>query len=289
MPHTSHKRKGLPRKRQEVQDDEGWTRITSSNTAPRASASNANTTGSEIVFTWCFNGKQVTKASGAALRPMKPLRGTTVQSMQEQYDKISTKWLESEMHHSLQDILTRRVLTEDNKITNCVIFGSGSLCGDAIHWLDRHESAYYQIAAFKSAVDTIEQVQGYRPQSYAQEPYYNDLDADLLAALGITAVTHPEGFKLLDSNSFAYSPAAELEVEYQIMSLDPRIWLHRSLDHLHTAAAEQVAQEYSDLVLKMTEHFKSHHESARLPDLPLKNFPFHGSVIWWHADHQDTS
>lgn len=209
--------------------------------------------------------------------------------MQEQYNKISTKWLESEMYQTLKDILTRRVLTEDNKITNCVIFGSGSLCGDAIQWLDRHESAYYQIAAFKGVIDIIEQVQGHRPRSYAQEPYYNDLDADLLAALGITAVTHPEGFKLLDSNSFAYSPAAELEVECQIMSLNPRIWLHRSLDHLQTAAAaEQATQEDSDLIVKMTDHFKSHHESARLPDLPLKNFPFHGSVIWWPAEHQDT-
>ncbi|KIV77115.1 hypothetical protein PV11_08943 [Exophiala sideris] len=292
MPHSSHKKKSLSKKRQEVLDEEGWTRITSSNTTSRAPAPNASTNGSESVFTWNFNGKQVTKTCGAAIRPMKPLQGTTLQSMQAHYTKVATKWLESEMYHSLKDVLTRRILASDSKIIKCVIFGSGSLCGDAIHWLDRHESAYYQIAAFKSVVDIIEQVQGQRPQSYAQEPYYNDLDTELLATLKSTAVTHPRGFELLDTNSFAYSPAAELEVEYQIMSLNPRIWLHRSLDHLHRntgSTGDKFTIEESDTNLKMTEHFIANHESARLPDLPLKNFPFHGSVIWWPTEQQDPS
>ncbi|KAI1622418.1 hypothetical protein EDD37DRAFT_473561 [Exophiala viscosa] len=291
MPHTSHKKRGLPKKRQEVLDDEGWTRVTSSHTTPRAPVPSTSADGSEIVFTWTFDGPQVTKTCGSAIRPMKPLPGTTLQSMQTQYTRIATRWLESEMYHSLKDILTRRILTSE-KMTKCVLFGSGSLCGDELHWLDRHESAYYQLAAFKSVVDIIKQAQGERPRCYAQEPYYNTLDTDLLATLEITAVTHPQGFELLDTGSFAYSPAAELEVEYQIMSLSPRIWLHRSLDHLHTkspSASDKFTKEESDLNLRMTEDFTTHHEHARLPDLPLKNFPFHGSVIWWPAEQQDPS
>lgn len=211
--------------------------------------------------------------------------GFTTTSMRAQFDKIETKWRQTDLCKAFKDVLAKRIAEAESKISHCILFGSGSLCGDEVHWIDRHESAYYQVAAFKTAIETIQQAQQQPIRAFAQEPSYNELDAALLASLHITKVDHPEGFNLLGEPSFAYSPAAEPEVELQIMFYDPPIWLHRSLDHLlrddKIRGDADFTTEEARINLEMTEIFKKKHESAELPAINLKNFPFHGSVIWW--------
>lgn len=279
MPHTSHKKKNAAKKRKEVVDEEGWTRITSSTSVARTVAQTPN--GVEGVgIKSRFN-----TAGTNSLRPMSPVKGTTPETIRAQFNGVQARWLETELCKALQEVLTA-VVRNGNKITRCVMFGSGSFCGDEVHWIDRHESAYNQLAAFKTAVDTISRVQGEPAHAYAQEPCYNDLDAGLLAGLDITKVDHPAGFELLapagTSSSFAYSPAAEPVVELEIMSHDPSLWLHRSLEHLTFPGERLTADD-----LEMTKRFKESHASQSLPELNLKNFPFHGSVIWWRQDDDD--
>ncbi|EHY60483.1 hypothetical protein HRR83_000242 [Exophiala dermatitidis] len=288
MPHTSRKKKVPHKKRQEVVDDDGWTRVTSTNTArPVTHHTNATTNGS-VVTSQHGNDGAVAGNGSVTSRPMKPAKGITVEAMRAQYDKVEAKWLESDLCRTLRDNLRRRIEeTPDadgrtQQISNCVIFGSGSFCGDELHWIDRHESAYYQIAAFKTMVDTIEQVQGRRPACYAQEPCYNDLDGEFLASVNVTRIDHPKGFELLDRNSVAYSPAAERNVELEIILHDPRIWLHRSLDHIRPSnrPVRDEGLAHQDPVGLFVET----HEFLQLPALDVKNFPFHGSMLWWRKD-----
>ncbi|KIX09503.1 uncharacterized protein Z518_00583 [Rhinocladiella mackenziei CBS 650.93] len=297
MPHTSHQKKSNHRKRKEVVDEEGWTRITSSSATCRganhpsiADQSNED----KAVFRWNIRDRTVTKFYRAAPRPMNPAQGSTLESMRAQYRKIEAKWRESDLCHSLQKVLTTRILNTHSQISTCVVIGSGSFCGDDVHWIDRHESAYYQMAAFQTAVETIEQVQGHGPHCYAQEPCYNDLDTELLRSLNTTKVDHPAGFELLQdrtqTSAFVYSPFAEPQVELQIMFHNPRIWLHRSLDHMHRedriAGDEEFTKDEAEVNLEMTDLFKRNHECAELPGLNVKNQPFHQSVIWWRKEDE---
>ncbi|EXJ91058.1 hypothetical protein A1O1_04165 [Capronia coronata CBS 617.96] len=283
MPHTSRKKKPVHKKRKEFVDEEGWTRITSTTSVigvPRKSTAVDSQTGG-------FHGRlevpNVLKPAGVTPRPMKPVKGTTVDTMRAQYNRIEANWLESDLCRSLKEILRRYLGGGRREISNCVVFGSGSFCGDEIHWVDRHESAYYQIAAFRTVADTIEQIQGHWPPCYAQEPFYNELDAAFLANMHITRVDHPQGFNLLDEASFVYSPAAEPEVELRILSHDPEIWLHRSLEHLFYSNGMTVEDGQDDTRIDrdMAQAFLKTQDFAQLPDFDLKNFPFHGSMLWW--------
>lgn len=301
MPHTSRKKRSAPNKRQEVVDDDGWTRITSShssNTAARlVVADTADPGASGMTFKWHVGDRSVVKGrEKEALQPMQPTPGTSLESMQAQYRRIEAKWLETALCGRLVEVLNERILNaEEENISLCVMFGSGSLCGDALHWVDRHESTYYQVAAFKSVVDAIARVQGgRRPRCLAQEPYYNTLDVAFLETLGVTVVNHPEGFDVLDGgrgSAFVYSPAAEQEVECQTMFYRPRIWLHRPLDHLLGTLGGSRGGEFSrdeaEINADMTEAFQNSHECAALPEVNLKNFPFHGSTIWWRRPAAD--
>jgi hypothetical protein len=371
MPHTSRSKKknnNAPiQKRKEVLDEDGWTRITSSSHRTTASRRTTSATwesqsaaGSDeprIVFTWGIDGddedvqkdRLVTKTIYASpSRPMSPAQGTILEKMEAQYKKIAAKFVETEYHAALRDVLVRIVggaqktakspssggaasadrMERTEKIETCVLYGSGSLSGDSVHWIDRHETAYYQVAAFKAAVEIITSAQGgHRPVCYAQEPDYNSADIGLLEMLGIKVVTHPEGFEALSqhgragakgkengdengsgsgksnakaggkggNSTFAYSPAAELEVEYQIMYHTPTIWLHRSLDHLAfrqsrplTSGNENFTKDEMEINMAMTDKFTQSRNYTKLPDVEhLKNFPFHGSVLWWSKDFED--
>ncbi|KAH0846060.1 hypothetical protein FOPE_12312 [Fonsecaea pedrosoi] len=270
MPHTSRKKKNPhSNKRREIVDQDGWTRITTSSSTPLTVAPQDQTQS---------ESGQVSTSSvavGASLPlPMPASQGSSLESMRAQFAKIETRWQDTDLCRSVEQMLRERILTTgggEYYIANCALFGTGSFCGDAVHWVDRHESAYFQLAAFRTVVRTIERLQGHVPQAYAQEPYYNDLDVLFLASLDVTKVDHPKGFELLDQNSFVYSPAAEQEVESQIVSRAPRIWLHRSFDHSLQGDKESISR------------FKRDYEQAVLPELDLKNFPFHGSVMWWRG------
>ena len=269
MPHTSHrKRRGNQNKRQEILGEDGWTRVTKAAAEP-------NTQGA---VHWVGAGTDIlTDISSRTTVPMVPVKGSSLESMQAKYSRVEATWLETELCKKLSQILTDRALTGANKISTCVLLGSGSFCGDAIHWVDRHETAYFQLAAFKTAVGTIERAQGQRISVYAQEPYYNELDAALLASLDITKVDHPRGFELLDDRSLVYSPAAEPGVEQNVLARTPQIWLHRFFDPF--------SQD------DMVDRFRKNNEHSDLPPaLDLRYMPFHGSVIWWKKqdDLEDT-
>ncbi|EXJ56238.1 uncharacterized protein A1O5_12694 [Cladophialophora psammophila CBS 110553] len=278
MPHTSRKKKSLHSKRREILDDDGWTRITSGFSAPPTIQTPPTDSESEQDSNWTAGGDATIELSPPISLPMSAAKGSTLETMRAQFAGLEARWQETNLCKMLEQTVTDKILTGKCKVSNCAVFGTGSFCGDAVHWIDRHESAYFQLAAFRTVVKAMERMQAHPLQAYAQEPYYNDLDSLFLASLNITKVDHPKAFELLDRNSFVYSPAAEQEIESQIMSRGPRIWLHRSFDHSLLGGQEAKAS------FEAKTKFKQDHEHAEMPELALKNFPFHGSVMWWRKD-----
>ncbi|KIX94992.1 uncharacterized protein Z520_09302 [Fonsecaea multimorphosa CBS 102226] len=282
MPHTSRKKKGHHSKRREIVDNDGWTRITSSSSTPLTIELDPTKSEPEQVPKGSTCAPSLAMDLPVLPPPMPAAKGSTLETMRAQFARIEARWRETDLCKKLEEMLRYKILTGGCNISYCAVFGTGSFCGDAVHWIDRHESAYFQLAAFQTVVKSIERMQGHVLQVYAQEPYYNELDALFLAGFNITKVDHPKGFELLDRDSFAYSPAAEAEVERQIISRAPQIWLHRSIDH-SLEGDKSTSSETRD-------QFKMSHEHAVLPELDLKNFPFHGSVLWWRRnDDRDES
>ncbi|KAJ9603964.1 hypothetical protein H2200_011486 [Cladophialophora chaetospira] len=279
MPHTSHRnKKGKQNKRQEILDGDGWTRISSTGRLYK-------TTSDPITNGVVHGLGEVTDTFMNRLPPIRPMlaaKGSSLESMRAQYSKVEAIWLETELCRKLKQTLVERALTGADKISTCVLLGSGSFCGDAIHWMNRHEVAYFQLAALKTAVNTIETEQGRPVSAYAQEPYYNELDAELLASLDVTKVDHPRGFELLDECSFAYSPAAEIRIEQMVLARMPQIWLHRQFNPWLRPDTEP-SSELQDPFIKT-------HDYSDLPHAALRGFPFQNSVIWWkkHDDAEDT-
>jgi hypothetical protein len=154
MPHTSHRKKAPPRRRKEV-DEDGWTRVTSGPRVPQSV---------KIAFTDSTGGRAPKEPDSSStlqhsssrpavqvcLTPCDP----TVADLHQKYDKLENTWLHSDSWQSLKEQVQKTV-SEDNKISTCLLFGTGSMCGLRNDWIMRHDVAILQTAIFKAVVDTI--------------------------------------------------------------------------------------------------------------------------------------
>jgi len=167
MPHTSRKKKPVRNKRVEVVDEDGWTRVTSSNVdhdgrrprpRPRPPLEDGwrNRSDAFKSYTLRFGvDEEDSCCQSWTVTPWEPEEGMTVEKLDQQYRAVEKKWLESESWKALKTALTSRVLSAENNIITCVVFGTGSLSGYRDGWIGRHQVAFFQVAAFKAVVDTI--------------------------------------------------------------------------------------------------------------------------------------
>ena len=245
MPHTSHKKKQFRNKRQEIVDDDGWTRVSSSNAPalpqiPPPPASDSPINGEE---------RSLNLGGGTTMTVHidHPPKGLRLEDVVERYRKVERRWKASNSCKSMEQTLQTRILNSRNTISTCVLFGSGSFTGLRMGWIDRSEVSMYQLAAFLSAtalignilLSTHEHIFTYDiPGSYigrqpiiaAQEVVYNAMDADFLGELGVKNVEHPDGFAMLDKHSLAYCPGAEQDVLFTALRADPAIYLGHKLE-----------------------------------------------------------
>lgn len=153
MPHTSSKKKRNDgRKRAEVTDDDGWTRVTTKFQA------------NDCLEPHAVNGHDYSPSRNPSQEPyghpiVTPGRleappGASVKTITQNYEKAKKLWLASKSFTALQSALRSR-LDPARKIRSCTIFGSGSFCGLRQGWIGRHEVALIQIAVFASAIEII--------------------------------------------------------------------------------------------------------------------------------------
>lgn len=244
MPHTSHKKKAVRNKRQEIYDDDGWTRVTS-NGPPRQPPP------LPTPQTEQRTRKVLELSDGSTLdfgRVAEPSEHLKLESVIESFKTIERKWKMSESWESMAHTLQTQIFNPSFQIDTCVLFGSGSFTGLSQGWIDRSHVSKYQLALFLSVVDLMgkplhatsrgmpfakylaEKHTGQRPMVAAQEPMYNSMDVEFLHALNIKVVEHPEGFTLLTNTSFAYCPGAEQYVTTETLKTDPHLFLGTKLD-----------------------------------------------------------
>lgn len=271
MPHTSRKKKPIARsKRYQIVDEDGWTRVVTG-TAQRMNSIQLSSTDHDGAATQILKTEVPSDASVATL--------TT------RFEKLQKIWLDSESCTVLRGVL-RVHLGPHHKITDCIMFGSGTYCGYRQGWIGRHDVALVQTAVLLTIVDTIEQIQRLRPGVSAQEPLYNDLDTDFLTSLNIKTLHQQDGFEHLSASSLVYAPGAEREVSFRIYKSNPRMLLSHDASLLATGTSARTDDTQADSTA--VQAFLSSHSQTRLPDLSgIANEPFHGQYL--HYLHSPSS
>lgn len=275
MPHTSRKRKSIPQKRKETVDEDGWTRIASHHDPQKYGTRPSDQT---------------------RIDPHRVADGMTTEKLSERYDLIEKKWRASESCKRLIRAIGEAMQVNTLQVNSCLCFGTGSMSGLRHDWIQRHDVALYQIAAFKTAVDTIGNAQSRRPVAYAQEPAYNLLDESFLFSLQVVKVDSPSGWDLIDSSSFCYCPGAEQYVSIMAIKNDPGFYMAGPLpwlrekqvedaDVLPSHSGEDWTPHMKGERLQMIDKFMDEHDVCTLPDLDAADYPFYDQVLYWRKSY----
>lgn len=140
MPHTSHRKKKQPiTKRVEVTDEDGWTRVTTTN-----------------------HNRQAPRRADPSEAPIDPgtwkttpERGATADKIREDYTLIEKRWEDSDACAALTTLFKQQVLTDGRRVDKCIMFGSASFCGLREEWISMKTAAMSQLGAFRSMHGTI--------------------------------------------------------------------------------------------------------------------------------------
>jgi hypothetical protein len=277
MPHTSRKRNNTPQKRRKTVDEDGWTRIASHHDPTKY-------------------GKRASDQT--RIDPHRVADEMTVEKVSERYTLIEKKWQASESCKRLIEAMREALQGNTGEVKSCICFGSGSMSGLRHDWIQRHDVALYQIAAFKTAVDTIETTQSRRLVAYAQEPAYNLLDETFLASLQIEKVDSPNGWDLIESSSFCYCPGAEQYVSIMVVKKDPGFYMAGPLPWLREKQVENACvlpghcgedwnADLKEQRLHMIDKFMDEHDVCTLPDFDAADYPFYDQVLYWRKANAD--
>ena len=154
MPHTSHKKKSVRTKRQEVIGDDGWTRVTSKSSPAMAGAlPPSDKTRDDETYTVEMSGGETTTFHYACVQEAP--KGMTESAILDKYTEIEKRWKASGSWKSVENTLQKRVISSNTRVDACVLFGSGTFTGLGQGWINRNHVAMYQLAAFKAVVDLI--------------------------------------------------------------------------------------------------------------------------------------
>ena len=158
MPHTNRKKKLLHKKRVEITDDDGWTRITSSHRPqPKELEEPCLGVDHKGRQPHCLTFSDGHNVGSYLLTPQDPPEGLTHQKLVEQYESIEVKWRQSCSWSAMKATLLTQVLGQRLSFQTCVCFGLGTPSGLSQGWIDRRNVSLYQLAAFKAVLDLIGQ------------------------------------------------------------------------------------------------------------------------------------
>jgi hypothetical protein len=148
-----------------------------------------------------------------------------------------------------------------------------------------------------------------KPECYAQEPVYSQLDKKFLSTMSIATVRDPAGFDLVTNDSFVYCPGAELDVEMGILFKSPAFVLAGKLDafwrnqkgeamtdrkarYFPSDDSEEMIQgsvnpKENENECRILENFNSDHHGVQIPDFDAKDYPFYQHFFYYPQESND--
>jgi hypothetical protein len=301
MPHTSRKKRSAHAKRQEVVDEDGWTRVVT--TAKKRDIDTLTAGYSREGY----NGW-----------PTEASKDMTIGLLTSRFNARKQRWLLSASHAALCAALKRQLAPlvqnfsgepcaaesqhSSRFVSRTFLLGSGSFSSLHFGSTSRQYVSIFQLAVLVSLTEAIEAAQGegLKVKMYAQEPMYNTLDKEFLKSLGIDFKPVSEGWAVLDQSDkdghvFVYAPGAEREVAVKVFAASPAFYLgndprlySEGYAWTRDRAADKHHRELSSAI-SAVQKFVDSHESIRLPDFNLPNYPFHEQDLYYRplSESQD--
>jgi hypothetical protein len=292
MPHTSRKKRPSHAKRQEVIGEDGWTRVVTT-----AKKRDVDTLTASFAREG-YNGW-----------PTEASEDMTIDLVTSRFNILKRRWLLSASHAALCAALKRQLPpplvqnvsgdTAENQhssrsVSRTFLLGSGSFSSLHFGSTSRQYVSVLQLAVFVSLTEAIEAAQGegLKVKMYAQEPMYNTLDKEFLKSLGIDAMPVSEGWAVLDQSGkdghvFVYAPGAESEVAVKVFAASPAFYLGndpRAYIETFTWTRDRASDKHHrelTSAISAAQKFVDSHDSVRLPDHNLPNYPFHEQDLYY--------
>ncbi|KAM5450847.1 hypothetical protein McanCB49686_006019 [Microsporum canis] len=217
-----------------IQDDDGWTHVTSGRGK--------------------INDIRRDQATAHSLRdelvPAEIPEGLTLKKLLEQYESHRQKWLESHTWKTLRSSIEKNEKSfEATEIANsvCIALGSpsGFLRGGLV---DRRSVSLFQLAAFKSMVDVLSGPDSSAKvgRCYAQDPVFNTLDTELLESLDIEVVRDSSAFGMVNEKTFLFAPGTERMHLLELLPLNPVVFFGGPLESSHSGGEHRSHELYAE-------------------------------------------
>ena len=276
MPHSTRRKKRIEHsKRQEIADDDGWTRVVKTTPSNRHSLTSDDRHGRHD-HDKSSNTQQ--PPLHLNLTPTQVPSDATLSSLQHRFTRLQSQWRASPSYAALATALKRQ---ETSSITTHLLLGSGTFCGYRSGWIGRHDVALLQVAVFVSILDLSTGKEGKGgPKAYAQEPLYNELDKEFLGTLGVEVLVDPKGFEVVEERTFVYAPGAEREIVRRVLKGKPECVLGSDL-RLYLDDSSREGVEAEDAAAATGRMFMGEHDSVRLPDFDMANEPFREQYLYY--------
>ncbi|QKX63443.1 uncharacterized protein TRUGW13939_10613 [Talaromyces rugulosus] len=314
MPHTSRRHRNhvsnnplraAHGKRLQITDDDGWVHVVNtsiSDSSPRTKPktyTSATTDGSADDPDCSPSSKQEEKEKEEEEEGKLPLilpaeapPRLTLSSLRQKFDADLAAWQTSATWTTLRDSLLRILarLPAGSEFDRLVCIGLGSPSGLRDGWVDRRDVASYQLAAFVSLVQSVQQEQEQetsqtgeaaattrKMEIIAQDPIFNALDKQLLSSLGITVVAHPQAFSSVTAQTLLFAPGAEKRHLELVLPARPLVLFGGPLEE-DTGRLYQNQQKQKDSVI---EQFLTTTQSMKLVEFGPRPEAFWRMRIYW--------
>lgn len=209
MPHTNRKKKTavdaparkptvIHTKRQQLEDDEGWTHIVDKPQTKK------------------FTPKAVSKLLQGGDFEVNGVNyvNRTLEEMREDHEHWQRSW---EDRPTCKDLKAKlKDVEKERKIESVVVLGLGSLQSAR---REGRRTSSTQLAALQSIVGVLEK--GSELQVVFQDPQFTELDKEFLTGLGYKVVEDPEAFAQIGEGSLVYAIHCYASV-YKAVSERPR-------------------------------------------------------------------
>lgn len=210
----------------------------------------------------------------------------TLSSLRQKFDADLAAWQTSATWTTLCDSLSRILarLPAGSEFDRLVCIGLGSPSGLRDGWVDRRDVASYQLAAFVSVVQVVQQQQTSQTgeettkkmEIIAQDPVFNALDKQLLSSLGITVVAHPQAFSSVSAQTLLFAPGAEKRHLELVLPARPVVLFGGPLEE--EGRLFQDEQQKEDSVI---ERFLNTTQSVKLVEFVPRPEAFWRMRVYW--------
>ncbi|KAH9905476.1 hypothetical protein F4778DRAFT_779812 [Xylariomycetidae sp. FL2044] len=125
----------------------------------------------------------------------------TVADVAKEHTRIVDQWKTSTCFRQLKDLVTSEA--KGTLVTRALCLGLGTFDPTDGAWQAKRK-AHVQLAAFLCIVEGLEQASQQKIPCLFQEPLFNLTDRDFLRSLGHETVQSPEGFDMVDGETFVF-------------------------------------------------------------------------------------